>query len=123
MLIKRKDKLKTSIINPTGEHIYEMINNEEHIEMGLKYSLEYVEIPKNCSTRHHYHPDAEEVYYILNGRAKVVVNKIEYIVGPGDAVFIEPSEEHQLFTEGKEKLVFVVFCSVARGNDNTIYLD
>lgn len=123
MIITRKEKVEKSIINPCGEHIYELFGNDKHFENTTKYSLAQIEVAKFGNTRIHYHPNIEEIYYILKGKAKVIVNEIEYIAGPGDAVVIEASEVHQLFAQGREKLEFIVFCSEKWNSENTIYLD
>ncbi|MGQ9732498.1 MAG: cupin domain-containing protein [Candidatus Zipacnadales bacterium] len=54
-----------------------------------------------CSTRQegsvelHYH-DAEEFWFVLRGRARVLTEGDEYFVGPGDVVCTQMGEEHAI---------------------------
>lgn len=123
MLITRKDKVEKPFENPTGERVYEMIGRPENLGGAIKHSFGHVVIPPNCSSLLHYHPKAEETYYILNGKAKMLINDKEYIVHSGDAIFIRPPERHQIFTEGDEDLEFIVICAPAWEPTNSIYLD
>ena len=123
MLITRKDKVEKPFENPTGERIYEMIGRPEHLGGATKHSFGHVMIPPDCSSRPHYHPEAEETYYILKGRAKMIVNGVEHFVWPGDAVFIRPPEKHQIFTMGDKDLEFIVICAPAWEPTNSVFLD
>lgn len=44
---------------------------------------------------YHYH-DCDEYWFILEGRAKVVEDGVEYEVGPGDCVFTPMGSEHKI---------------------------
>lgn len=123
MLITRKDKIKKPFENPTGERIYEMVGRPEHQGGSTKHSFGHVVIPPNCSSRAHYHPEAEETYYILKGKAKMIINGKEYYVHSGDTIFVRPPERHQIFTEGDEDLEFIVICAPAWEPSNSIFLD
>lgn len=56
-----------------------------------------------CSTRYknstpvetHFH-DAEEFWFVLNGKARVMSEGKEYIVGPGDVVCTHKGDEHAI---------------------------
>lgn len=123
MLITRKDKVGKPFENPTGERIYEMIGRSEHLGGAIKHSFGHVVIPPGCSSRPHYHPEAEETYYILKGRAKMIINDVEHFLWPGDAVFIRPPEKHQIFIMGDEDLEFIVVCAPAWEPTNSVFLD
>jgi mannose-6-phosphate isomerase-like protein (cupin superfamily) len=123
MIIARKDKVEKPFVNPTGERIYEMIGRPENLGGATKHSFGHVVIPPRCSSRPHYHPEAEETYYILKGRAKMIVNGVEYLLQPGDAILIRPPERHQIFTASDEDLEFIVVCAPAWEPTNSIYLD
>lgn len=123
MLIARKDKVEKPFENPTGERIYEMIGSPKNLGGANNHSFGHVVIPPNCSSRPHYHPIAEETYFILKGRAKMIVDGKEHLVEPGDAVFICPPEKHQIFTEGNEDLEFIVVCAPPWEPTNSVFLD
>lgn len=123
MKIARKDRVKDPFINPTGEKIYEMIGRPGTLGGSRAHSFGHVVIPKGCSSRHHYHPVAEETYYLLAGRARMVVDDNEHILTPGDAVLIMPPEKHQIFSIGDDDLEFIVVCAPAWELNNSVYLD
>jgi len=123
LLITRKDKVAKPFENPTGELIYEMIGRPEHLGGATKHSFGHVVIPPKCSSRLHYHPVAEETYYILKGKARMRVGDEMYLLVPGDAVLIRPPERHQIFTEGDENLEFIVVCAPAWEPTNSVFLD
>ena len=65
MLVTRKDNIEKPVENPSGERIYEMIGRPEHLGGTIGHSFGHVVIPPNHSSALHYHPEAEETYYIL----------------------------------------------------------
>lgn len=123
MLITRKDKIDKPFKSPSGERIYEMIGRPEHLGGTTGHSFGHVVIPPNHSSALHYHPEAEETYYILNGDAKILIDGKEYFLSPGDAVLINPPERHQIFASGKVDLEFIVVCAPAWEPSNSVYLD
>lgn len=123
MRLIRKDDVKEPIENPTGERIYSMIGAPEDQGASKGHSLAYVVIPPGKSSLHHYHPVAEETYYILAGKAKMIVDGEEFPLKPGDALLIHPPEKHQIFSVGEDDLEFVVVCAPPWEPTNTVYLD
>jgi mannose-6-phosphate isomerase-like protein (cupin superfamily) len=99
-----------------------MIGRPESLGGSVKHSFSYVVIPPKCSSRLHYHPEDEETYYILKGKARMVIDGKEYAVGPGDAIFIKPPEKHQIFTDGNQDLEFVVVSAPAWQPSNSVFL-
>lgn len=123
MLIARKDKVQSPFVNPTGERVYEMIGRPEGLGGATKHSVGHVVIPPNCGSRPHYHPEAEETYAMLKGRARMIINDQEFFLSPGDTVFVRPPEHHQIFTVGNRDLEFLVVCAPAWEPTNSVYLD
>jgi len=60
----------------------------------------------------HMHEDLEHIQYVLRGRYKVVVDGREYIVKPGDAIYIPPGSLHSYHNEGAEPAEFL--CIIPR---------
>ncbi len=48
------------------------------------------------STQEHYHPKAEEIYYILTGQGRMRLESEERLVGPGDAIAIPTGLRHKI---------------------------
>ena len=53
---------------------------------------------------YHYHSNAENLYFVLEGRAKVVIEGRAVIAGPGEAVLILPGERHDVENVGEGEL-------------------
>lgn len=123
MLITRKGETKKPFISSTGEQVYEMIGSSPHLGGATKHSFGHVIIPPKRSSRLHYHPTAEETYYILRGKGKMLIERKEYSVEPGDVIFISPLEKHQIFTEGNKDLEFLVICAPAWEPANSVFVD
>ncbi len=123
LLITRKGKVQKPFENRTGERVYEMIGSPEHLGGATKHSFGYVVIPPNGSSRLHYHPSAEETYYILKGKGRMMIDGVEFHVAPGDAVLISPLEKHQIFTTGGHDLEFIVASAPAWEPSGSVYLD
>ncbi len=123
MIITRKDKIEKPFISPAGELIYEMISRSVNLCGATKHSFGHVVIPPNSSSRPNYHTEAEETYYILKGKGRMLIEGKEYFVKPGDAILIHPPERHQIFTEGAKDLEFFVICAPAWEQTNSVFLD
>jgi mannose-6-phosphate isomerase-like protein (cupin superfamily) len=70
-------------------------------------TVTWVEVPPGAEQRPHAHPDAEQVYVIVQGSGRVQVAGDVERVGAGDLVFIPPSAEHGIANDGSEPLVYV----------------
>lgn len=56
------------------------------------------------STPDHAHPNSDEIFFIISGKGRAVVDGISHDVGPGDVVWIPRGIRHQLSNTGKETL-------------------
>lgn len=119
----RKEQITKPFENYTGERIYEMIGSPVELGEAKYHSFGHVVIPPQCMSRLHYHPVAEETYYMLKGQAKMVIDDKTYYFNPGDAVLIQQNEKHQIFSVGDVDLEFLVVCAPAWEPNNSVYLD
>jgi mannose-6-phosphate isomerase-like protein (cupin superfamily) len=122
MWITRKDFVKEPFVDSKGEIVYELIGSSKKSAGAVKHSLAYDVIPPGCSSKLHYHPQDEETYYILKGSGNIVINKKEHQIKLGDAIFIQPTESHQIFTTGNTDLEFIVVCAPAWQPANSVFL-
>jgi mannose-6-phosphate isomerase-like protein (cupin superfamily) len=53
---------------------------------------------------YHYHSNSDNLYYVLEGRARVIVEGKEMFAGPGEAVFIPKGEKHDVANVGEGDL-------------------
>src|SRR2546427_1564526 len=65
-------------------------------------SLAEARLPVGASTQEHYHPKAEEIYYITRGAARIRIEGETCDVKPGDAIAIPPGQRHKLWNTGTE---------------------
>ena len=123
MRLTRKEEIQKPFLSPTGERVYEMLGAPEHIGAAKYHSFSHVVIPSGCSSRPHYHPVAEETYYILSGEGRMLVDDRELKLLPGDALLIHTLEKHQIFNDSDTDLEFIAVCAPPWTPDNSVYLD
>ena len=123
MRLTRKEEITKPFVNTTGERVYEMLGAPEAIGGAGFHSFSHVVIPAGCHSRPHYHPVAEETYYILAGEGRMVVDGREMRLVPGDALLIQSPEVHQIFNDADADLEFIAVCAPAWTPDNSVYLD
>jgi mannose-6-phosphate isomerase-like protein (cupin superfamily) len=63
------------------------------------------------ATAPHYHPRAEEIYYILRGAGSLRIDEETRDVGVGDAIAIPPGAVHTIRNTGDEPLIFLCCCA------------
>jgi mannose-6-phosphate isomerase-like protein (cupin superfamily) len=83
-------------------------------------SLAEARIPVGGSTQEHYHPKAEEIYFITAGRGRMRIETATREVGIGDAIAIAPGAKHKIWNTGEETLRFLCCCAPAYEDDDTI---
>jgi len=83
-------------------------------------SLAEARLPAGCSTQEHYHPRAEEIYFITSGIGRMRIEGEERDVGVGDAIAIPPGQRHQLWNTGEGPLTLLCCCAPAYEHDDTI---
>jgi len=83
-------------------------------------SLAEARLAPGCSTEAHHHVAAEEIYYVLEGRALVRLGQETYPVGPGDAIAIRTGTVHQITNTGPTILKFLCCCAPAYEHSDTV---
>ena len=89
----------------------------------VRQSLAEATLDTGCSTQAHSHPDTEEIYFILEGKATMAVESERESVGPGDAIAIPAGRRHQIANIGEVPLVFLCCCVPAYRDGDTIMCD
>lgn len=118
--IKHKDTV-TPIGSAHGEIVYELAG----LSAGgtQQHSVAHIELPPGNASLKHYHPTAEESYYILSGVGRLVIDGETYTLTAGQCAALLPEQVHQIFNDGPESLHFLAICAPAWTPDNSIYLD
>jgi len=111
----------TPLESPHGEVVYELMGNAAG--GAAAHSLAQIVIPPGKASRRHYHPVAEESYYILSGQGALDLDAERVTLRPGDAVVIPPGAVHQIHATGSADLVLLAVCVPAWAPDNSVYLE
>ncbi|HVR36474.1 MAG TPA: cupin domain-containing protein [Methylomirabilota bacterium] len=83
-------------------------------------SLAEARVPVGGSTLEHYHPKAEEIYYITHGSGELRIGKETRGVKTGDAIAIPPGQRHKLWNTGAQALRLLCCCAPGYEHDDTI---
>jgi mannose-6-phosphate isomerase-like protein (cupin superfamily) len=110
------------ILSEHGEIIHELIGRDGEQATDL-HSVAHVILPPGKSSLSHFHPVAEESYYFLRGKGKIIIEDEEAVVLPGQAVLIPPTKRHKIISVGETDLEFIAVCVPAWEPTNTQYLE
>ena len=105
-------------ITKDGSEIRELL---AHRNSAIRnQSLAEARIPAGGSTQEHYHPRAEEIYFITAGTGRMRIEGETREVKPGDAIAIPPGQRHKLWNTGAETLRLLCCCAPAYEHTDTI---
>jgi mannose-6-phosphate isomerase-like protein (cupin superfamily) len=117
MDIKNLDSVE-SFITKDGSEIRELL---AHRNSGIRnQSLAEARLPAGGSTQEHYHPRAEEIYYITRGTGRIRIDGVTNDVRAGDAIAIPPGRRHKLWNTGTEPLRLLCCCAPGYEHDDTV---
>lgn len=83
-------------------------------------SLAEARLPVGGATQEHFHPLAEEIYYITHGTGKMRIENETRAVKTGDAIAIPPGQKHKLWNTGNEVLCLLCCCAPAYEHADTV---
>ncbi len=86
-------------------------------------SLAEATIPVAGATAAHYHPQAEELYFLTAGRGLLRLGDEEREVVAGDCIVIPPGTPHKLRNTGDAPLVLLCCCAPAYRHEDTVLLE
>ena len=86
-------------------------------------SLAEARVQPGRSTAPHYHPQTEEIYYILAGTGRMRIGEDVREVGPGDAIAIPPGRVHTITATGEAALRFLCCCAPGYEDSDTVLVD
>jgi mannose-6-phosphate isomerase-like protein (cupin superfamily) len=111
------------ITTPHGELIRELIGRTATKGFAPRHSVAHIVLPPGKSSLLHYHPEAEESYYILSGWARVLIGEEEVVLTAGTAVLIPAPQPHKITNIGSDNLTFLAVCVPAWEPDNSVFLE
>ena len=83
-------------------------------------SLAEARLPVGGATQEHYHPRAEEIYYITHGNGRIRIENELREVRAGDAIAIPPGLKHKLWNTGNETLRLLCCCAPSYEHSDTV---
>jgi len=88
-----------------------------------RHSLAEIRHPPGTASQEHFHTEAEEVYFVLDGQGGIRVNGETHAIGPGDVVVIAPGERHKVWQAGEVDLVLLVTCVPAYSVEEVVFTE
>jgi mannose-6-phosphate isomerase-like protein (cupin superfamily) len=108
----------TPFITKDGSEIRELLG---HRNSAIRnQSLAEARLPVGGATQEHFHPKAEEIYYITHGTGRMRIESEMRDVKAGDAIAIPPGQRHKLWNTGNETLRLLCCCAPAYEHDDTV---
>jgi mannose-6-phosphate isomerase-like protein (cupin superfamily) len=83
-------------------------------------SLAEARLPVGGATQEHFHPRAEEIYYLTHGTGKIRIENETRKVRAGDAIAIPPGLKHKIWNTGTETLRLLCCCAPAYEDSDTV---
>jgi mannose-6-phosphate isomerase-like protein (cupin superfamily) len=84
-------------------------------------SLAEATLEPGQSTQRHYHAEAEEIYYVVEGGGELELDGERRLLGAGDAVLIPPGAWHQIRADDRRRLRFLCCCAPAYRHEDTFF--
>ena len=69
----------------------------------------------------HYHPNCEEILYVLSGTCEHTYDDQRFQLGPGDSIRVPAGVKHQAINNGWEPIRAII--SFSAGDRQTVFLD
>jgi mannose-6-phosphate isomerase-like protein (cupin superfamily) len=111
----------SAFITKDGSEIRELL---AHRNSAIRnQSLAEARLPAGASTQEHFHPRAEEIYFITHGTGKIRIEGETRDVKVGDAIAIPPGQKHKLWNTGNETLRLLCCCAPAYEHSDTIIVE
>jgi mannose-6-phosphate isomerase-like protein (cupin superfamily) len=84
-------------------------------------SLAEATLEPGQQTQRHYHADAEEIYYVIEGTGEMEIDGARRTLTVGDAVLIPPGARHQIRADDGGRLRFLCCCAPAYRHEDTYF--
>jgi mannose-6-phosphate isomerase-like protein (cupin superfamily) len=107
-----------AFITKDGSEIRELLAHRNSVIRNQ--SLAEARLPVGASTQEHYHPKAEEIYYITHGAGRIRIEGETRDAKPGDAIAIPPGQKHKLWNTGTEPLRLLCCCAPGYEHTDTV---
>ena len=110
--------------NPMDPGVWKkVLFRREDVQTGLVQMVNWARLPVGRSFAAHYHEDMQEIFVIVQGIARIVVDCKATILQRGDAVRIDAREVHQMWNDGAEDVEYVVVGITSGEGGQTVLID
>ena len=109
-----------SFTTEDGSTIRELAGRQPSSGASAHQSLAEASVPPGGETAEHYHPRAEEIYYITSGHGRMRLGDDTAEIVAGDAIVIAPGTPHKLWAAADEPLVLLCCCSPPYAPEDTV---
>jgi len=86
-----------------------VLANKSDLLKGQVQMLNWSQLPVGKSFALHYHEDMQEIFVIINGQVSVTVDGETHELARGDAIIVQPTEQHQMFNACDQNVEYLVF--------------
>lgn len=117
MQVRNLDRDAEPFTTVDGSTIREILNVVH--PPTARQSLAEASLPAGGTTQRHYHGEAEEIYFILEGTALMELDGETREVGPGDGILIPPGAWHQI--TARDDLRFLCCCAPPYRHEDTFF--
>ena len=91
------------------------------LSTGKKSQLVLMAIPEGEDIGAEVHPATDQIFFIVDGKGKAVVNGKTFKIGENDVVFVPAGARHNLVNEGDEPLKLFTVYSPPEHADGTVH--
>ncbi len=77
-------------------------------DLGDNIAVQIVSIKPKCEVKGHYHKRHSEIFYILSGKGKIIINDEEKTCEPGDVFICKPNDIHSAINDSNEEFKILV---------------
>ena len=84
-------------------------------------SLAEATLAPGQATQRHYHREAEEIYFVIEGAGEMEVDGERATVRVGDAILIPPGAWHELRNEAGSRLRILCCCAPPYRHEDTFF--
>jgi len=74
-------------------------------------------VPPGASECRHYHKKAWQFFYMLEGKAVIELEGVEYSIAKGEGIEVQPGKRHQFLNRSSADVVFLVTSSPSTKDD------
>lgn len=108
----------SSFLTKDGSRIWELYHPSSSPVNGFSVAESLVE--PGQATEAHWHGEAQEVYYILEGSGIMRLGEDSLEVAAGNAILIEPGTVHAIKNTGRGALRVLCICRPPYSHEDTI---